>query len=283
MRQIDVDDLPKWSPWPTKLLDGWTGPKRSPSAVAVEYDKVKYAACAKHFTYTQRTLNAEDIRDFELGGDPNRDICISEGRFLYESTARSAKWSMSAVVRNSVVDAAKGCATIVELGCGYGYNLSILRERLPGIALVGGDQSKTAVELAGTLLPGDSGTRVLEFDFMDRDSYSLLDDAKGPLAVFTCHAVEQLQTAGPLMDALVVRRGKIRSVVHLEPLPPADHDTMLDLLRRRYTKANGYNSDLLDLLREREDRKEINVVSLRRNVFGINPLNPTSVIRWEFR
>jgi hypothetical protein len=51
------------------------------------------------------------------------------------------------------------------------------------------------------------------------------------------------------------------------------------LMRRRYAELNDYNRDLLSQLQR---RSYIRILSIQTNVIGLNPLNPTSVIEWEF-
>jgi len=41
--------------------------------------------------------------------------------------------------------------TVVELGCGYGYNFSVLRDAYPGKVWIGGEYSQNAIKLAGLL------------------------------------------------------------------------------------------------------------------------------------
>ena len=51
-------------------------------------------------------------------------------------------------------------------------------------------------------------------------------------------------------------------------------------MRQRYIEMNDYNRDLLGALQCRGEH--IRIVHSEANVLGLNPLNPISVIRWEF-
>jgi hypothetical protein len=55
--------------------------------------------------------------------------------------------------------------------------------------------------------------------------------------------------------------------------------SLIGLLRNRYTQMNNYNTNLLECLQK--DR-EIKIVSFAPDVYGINPLNPTSILLWKF-
>jgi len=44
---VNLNDLPRWSPWPARLLgiSPWEAPDRTVEKVDAEYDKDKYAGC----------------------------------------------------------------------------------------------------------------------------------------------------------------------------------------------------------------------------------------------
>ena len=56
-------------------------------------------------------------------------------------------------------------------------------------------------------------------------------------------------------------------------------EASLGLMCRRHAEINDYNHDLLSVLRSRTD---IRIVRLDVDTLGLNPLNPTSVLHWEF-
>jgi len=279
VREVDVNDLPKWSPWPERILHGWLPKERTPESIKAEYDGIKYAASARFFAMEGSPTDPRVVRKHELGNDPSSETCVSDGKRLYVTTRMLAQARMSAMIFNEMRYAAKDCATVVELGCGYGYNICALHDLIPDVQFLGGELSENAVVMASDMFRGNPRVCVRAFDFLDPKTYALLDEAKGPLTVFTCHAVEQLRSARPLLDELLARRNKVRCVVHFEPLPPVSVTTMLGLLRQRYLELNGYNRDLLECLRSRE--ADVDVVTMRRDVFGVNPLNPTSIVQWE--
>ena len=68
-------------------------------------------------------------------------------------------------------------------------------------------------------------------------------------------------------------------VINFEPVCKLHDRTLLDLMRQRYCIVNDYNRDLLELLHSVD---AVRVVEVHKAVLGLNPLNPTSVIHWEF-
>lgn len=121
--------------------------------------------------------------------------------------------------------------------------------------------------------------RVVRFDFYDDQSYRLLEGLKPRVVVLTVHAIEQLQSSSLVLDALLRYRESIQAVFHLEPVYELYDKTLLGLMRRRYTQLNDYNRDLLP---ELQSRPHTRIRRIEPNVIGLNPLNPTSVIQWDF-
>ena len=283
MRRIDLNELSKWSPWPERIvgLAAWHTPDRTVEMVESEYDRDKYARCLQYYLSAGDNADVESVRLFEFGSDPDRDVCISRANDLFVTTVDHARRMMHALLCDEMADAIERSSAIVELGCGYGFNLHILAQKFPGKMYRGGEYSVNAVKLAQQLFAREPSIEVHEFNFYDSSTYAFLDDLAAPVTVFTCHAVEQLQAATELFTALRERSRRIRAVFHFEPAYDLHDSSLLGLMRRRYAQMNDYNEDLVKGIREREDH--IRVVTMKPDVFGLNPLNPTSAIRWEFR
>ena len=221
------------------------------------------------------------MKDFELGGDPFKQICVSYRDQLRIISVDDARRESCILRWQAMEESIESSRYVIELGCGYGYNLYALHDyHTPGPAYIGGEYSKNAVELAGTFT--GKGVDVIEFNFLDPDSYKFLDDLDGPITIFTCHAIEQLSLNSVFLQALFERQDQIRDVFHFEPIYGFESTTLLGMMRKRYTEINGYNRNLLfDLQAVWEDR--IKIVSASLDMFGMNPLNPTSVIHWRFK
>ena len=262
-------------------LTAWKIPNRTTDKVGSEYDQDKYAGCLEHYLASGRAASIESVKQFELGGDLDREVCISKGRDLFVTSLEDARRMLYTLLCDEMRDAIEDSPAVVELGCGYGFNLYILAQQFPGKLYRGGEYSANAVKLAQQLFVREPNIEVREFNFYDGSTYACLDDLPSPVTVFTCHAVEQLQTATELFTALRERSSRIASVFHFEPAYDLHDSSLIGLMRRRYAQMNDYNQDLVKRIREREDH--IRVVTMKPDVLGLNPLNPTSVIRWEFR
>ena len=280
-QRINLNDLPTYSVWPARLLGlaPWTTPHRTIEKIDEEYDKDKYARCLDYYIHAGEKTIYEDIKQFELGIDLASKVSISYGDELYNVCLSEAKAEYNRLLLDTVNAEVKKCKTIVELGCGYGYNLCVLKQQFPAKTFLGGEYSENAVELASRLYKYEHNIRVLYFNFYDEKSYTFLQRLTPPIVVFTAHAIEQLQSASPILDALLRYREILQAVFHLEPVPQLQNETLLGLMRRRYAAINDYNRDLLS---ELQKRSYIRILDIQTNVIGLNPLNPTSVIQWEF-
>jgi SAM-dependent methyltransferase len=277
--EVPLDELPRWSPWPARVLGltEWTVRERTRAKVQAEYDAEKYATCLEHLKNNPHST-PEDLRAFEFGGDAER-ICISRGGRLFSCTLGHARKLYVDLLVETMAAAISASASVVELGCGYGYILGRLAERFPGPEYRGGDHSANAVEIARVLYRDRDEVVVEKFDFYETP-YALLDGLPGPVTVFTSHSLEQVPRAGAVIDALVAVGSRIRSVYHFEPLHDPTDNSLLGLMRRRYDELNDYNRDLAQELQERQD---VRLHRLEADALGLNPLHPVGVAHWQAR
>lgn len=281
MKQVDLNDLPQWSRWPSHLLGltPWTISSRTIEKIEEEYEHDKYLRCLQYWANAGENNTTEDIRQFEFGLESDDKVCLSVGDKLYETTLEEARSHWDKLFLDTVRGELEKCNSVIELGAGYGYNLWRLRRKWPNLLFLGGEYSKKAIELASRLYDNDPGIKVQHFNFYEASSYDLIDLADPPILVLTVHAIEQLPCSSMVFDCLVNFREKITGVVHFEPVHELYGNSLLGLMRSRYTEVNDYNRDLYSELQKRPD---IRIIDIQSNVLGLNPMNPTSVICWEF-
>jgi hypothetical protein len=278
MEPIALNDIPRWSPWPARLLglDAWVPPTRTPAKVEDEYNRDKYARCLD-YSLSRPGLGPEEIKDFEFGGTGADQLLASDGPVLGLLTRDEARRRYYDLLADTMAPALGTASTVVELGCGYGYNLWMLQKRFARPRYLGGEFSQNAVELAARLFAGGAAIAVRPFDFYRHD-YEWVMEQPGPVVLFTSHSIEQLPQAAPVLRSMAEAfQGRPITVFHFEPVCGLHDDSLLGLLRRRYALVNDYNRDLWEAL-----RTDANIIVRRAcpDVFGINPLNPTSVIEW---
>lgn len=286
MNKVELNDLPKWSQWPARLLGltPFAVPSRTIEKIDQEYDKDKYAQCLDYCRRMDGNITHHDVRQFEyrfsLTSDPQ--ICISYGNDLYAVSQQEAVDKYDQLLLEKMGGRVEKCKTVVELGTGYGYNLWMLQQQFGGATYLGGDYSHNAVEAASNLSARTrerDQIKVHQFNFYDQQTYGFLETAEPPVLLFTSFAIEQCPSAKLILDALELYREKIEAVFHFEPVYELHDETLLGLMRRRYVELNDYNRDLLSELKRRSG---IRLLDAQADVYGLNPFNPTSIIEWEF-
>ena len=92
--------------------------------------------------------------------------------------------------------------------------------------------------------------------------------------------VEQKFFADNKLRFLKKYKNKIKAVVHFEPVYELHDDSLLGMMRKAYANAVDYSRNLMSELKKNED---IKVLSVKPDFLGYNPLNSTSVIKWQYK
>jgi len=278
-REIPLAELPKWSPWPSRLLGltEWKNQKRDVAKVDSEYDKDEYLRCLK-FAQEKKSVTPEDVRSYEFRL-PRPPLCVSQKNKLYELPSGKILAADNAMLLDVLSPLMKDVDTVVELGCGYGFNLWELRKHFPDKKFLGGDYSANAAKLAGMLYKDCPNMTVETFNFYN-DSFPMLERCapESKVLIFTRHATEQLPSVKKIFETLTQYFDRIAIAAHMEVGFENYGDGLLDLLRKRYVAVNDYNQDIVGVIRQRSD---IELIRNDPDEYGINPLNPSSVIVWK--
>jgi hypothetical protein len=212
----------------------------------------------------------EKLYDRILHPDSSLERVISIGHELFECNNRTFQ-TLVTDHQTSTINAFFSNAQICELGCGIGSNLLRLSQINPQKTFYGGELSENAVNL-GKLL----GLDVHPFDYYQRQCYEII---RQNTTVITVHSIEQLPDAEPFIENLSLFRDRIEKVIHFEPIINPTRTKLLGLIRNRYCEINDYNRNLRQLLIARPD---IEIITEEYDIFGLNPLNPTSILVWRF-
>jgi hypothetical protein len=278
MHELTLQQLPQYTPWVARLLDleSFSPVNRSTDKVHAEYDQVKYKKCLEGYQRSLRTTSVEDVKQGEFGLVSQTELCISIGDRLYVTTLAEARASYYKMIAETLEERIRAAQAVVELGAGYGFNLHLLHARHGGKRFRGGEYSANAVSLAEYLYAGEPDITVERFNFYDSEYELLRGYERGTVLVFTSHAIEQLPSARHVVERIKTYPC-VREVIHFEPaFEMQDSTTMLGLMRQKYARINDYNRDLMSSLRY----AGVRITRSDVNVFGMNPLNPTSIIGW---
>lgn len=279
MHDIELNDLTRWSPWPARLLglEEFAQQKRDTAKIEQEYNREKFKACLDLYHNSGGKLDPVALR-FSLERDTGERDAVRDGRLVAATLDELTKALFDTLIP-ALHEPIGRAATVVELGCAFGANLWRLAQDFPDMTFVGGDFSDNAITLAGKLYRDTPNINVGKLNFYD-DVYPALEEAQGPVMVFTSQAIEQLPSVTPVLDTLARYADKITDVVHLEPAYDLHDDSLLGCLRRRYIELNDYNRDLISALKARSD---IEIVDLQADVLGFNAFNALTLVHWCFK
>jgi hypothetical protein len=177
----------------------------------------------------------------------------------------------------------KGCSSkVVEVGAGYGSKIIHLSKLAPfnGFEVFAGELTGTGIELIKVLGRNEGvPIKVFECDLVSGYIRGRIRALNG--LAFTSYAAHYQDPISldffKLFRALGVKR-----VVHFEPTYELHNtDTVYGLLCRRYIENNGYNRNLLQVLRAGESANICRISHVEPNLFGHAHL-PVSVIAWDF-
>ncbi|MFN0031723.1 MAG: hypothetical protein ACKVOR_06150 [Flavobacteriales bacterium] len=229
-----------------------------------EYNQDKYYKLAQADLHNMQAYRELEL---ELAGIPleSANLIYSIGDALYDAPVSVSRNMYYELIRGAV--SKFGSSRICELGCGYGYNLTLFDGEV-----YGGEYSANAVNIARKL-----GLDVQPFNYYEGGDYDLI---RSDSTIFTSHSIEQIPDATVIVENLRKHKEKINYVVHIEPTIVKERSNLLGLMRNKYIELNDYNRNLIELLRQAQD---VEILELRTDVFGFVPLNSSNVIAWRFR
>jgi SAM-dependent methyltransferase len=210
-------------------------------------------------------------RDYLIG---DRIHTISEGTFSVLLTQALIKLFRQFIQHDDGV--------VVELGCGNGRNLFVIRSLFPSIECIGVDISNAGPEFASTMarqLDADGLTFLGDIDITDGARMApvgaMLQGRSAVVITIGCLEVVP-DTARAIEQILAL---KPRCVIHFEPVLELHTGVFpsRDYFARRHLISGGYMTSLLSIL-ERHDRVEM--VTRRRGGLG-KVLLEYSVVVWK--
>jgi len=276
-----IDDLPRFSPWPARLLglDPWEPKHKTPLEVTREFEYEKWGPLLKEVREAQRDVTVEEV-DSWMARDAPTTLCSIGNRLECLSPAQAHQKYLNLV--ESVLMPFLPATALVELGAGYGSMILALCKRMPfaQMPIFAGEYTASGIELIRRL--AKTQLIMIETGHCDFGSPQVVDFSIPQGAViFTSFAMHYL----PTLTSNCIKKlsaSHPRAVVHFEPCyEHCDNQNLLGLMRKRYIEVNDYNTNLVSLLRSQQDQGLIQIIDERPAVFGRNPLFAASVMVWS--
>ena len=240
-----------------------------------EYNKDKYGACLEYLS-THPHATPEDLKWFELGQDKTKEICVACVESLFRTTHKEAWQYYTDEFLRHILPYAQSADIIYDLGCGYGYHLDLLKQHLPHKKFFGGEFASNALTIAKKIFANSRVT----FEQIDLTNPEFIFPfgKNDSVLIFTGYVFDNLPSVKDAIERIVSIKGKQWNIGLIEPIFEWCSDSLLGLLRKKYTLENDYNRDLLTIL---ESHPNIEIIQKDKEFFGMNPLHPASFVCWR--
>jgi hypothetical protein len=276
-----VEDLPRFSAWPARLLGlaDWQARKKTLTEVTREFDHEKWGNLLNRYRAAGGKAALEVVEAWMLESNAP-SLCTIGERFelLTASNALNRHYQVVAQALHDLLPA----SSIVDLGAGFGSAIMRLAtdSRFQQTPLYAAEFTNSGVELMRQLALA-AGIN-LTIGHCDLTSESLTDMVVPDGSVlFTCMAACYMsQIDDKFVNAFCNFRPK--AVVHFEPCyEHCDLQKLTGTLRRRYIELNDYNRNLVSLLHRHAAAGAIRILKEIPAVIGVNPLLPISILVWQ--
>jgi hypothetical protein len=171
---------------------------------------------------------------------------------------------------------------VYEFGCGTGHNLLRVRERYPHATLMGLDWATSSQDVIRRIATttGDARLESGQFDYFNPDLSLNLEEGA---TVLTVASLEQ--TGDQFKDFIdYLSNQPVDRVIHVEPVSELlDSDNLLDYLSIRYFGARNYLNGLVDYLRLKESRGDLQILREQRSYVGSFYIDGYSLVMWRPR
>jgi hypothetical protein len=279
INKISLDDLPLHSKWPKRLLgiDDFRKRSKNKSELLREYETEKWGPLYQAVLGDPSIASPEEVLPRFFAGNPTIP-CLIRGEMGTTNCLRADQAQVELL--SAVFSSMTNVSNVFELGSGFGSTTLQLARKpwASGVHFSGGELAPSGVAL-GNLLSSrmQVSARFSEFNFLDSGSYALIPEGA---VIFSCMSLVSISLLGQgVMESILNR--KPSAVVFMESLYPPETDaSLLHLMVRRYIDLNDYNRDLFALLESNRAQGKLKIDFFERDVFGFNPLLPSSLAVW---
>jgi hypothetical protein len=276
-----LNELPRFSPWPARLL-GQTEYKprpRNSETLFREFETEYYLPLLEEI----RAHPGADIR-----ARVEERLADKEWLYLFEHDLKLGNFSrarseIGARISDTLADHCEGTRAVVDLGTGGGFKVQAARARHPRLAalpLLGLDLSPSSLAILLHLARHDGQTNASGALFDVNDPGMCMAEVPTGALFFASHVL-LCASAGirPVLEWILAQAP--RRVVHFEPCADLLGDDLFSLLVRRYLEVNQYDGSLHTHLAAMQSEGLLRIEHLSAHEFGLNPLLPATIVVWS--
>ena len=280
-KQITMNNLPEYSPWPARLLglEPWEIRKKTSEAVTREYNVEKWGALLKQIQTSNFAPSLDNVNNLVFK-DIGVSLCYDSGNIILKSAELNYEKYINIIKKE--LQAAKSAGGIVELGAGYGAIILNLAKHniFQGKTITAGEYTKTGRELIKIISKHEN--IVANVYSCDLSKEVMIDGHISERSIiFTSYAACYVPImTDQFVDSLIATNPNL--IIHFEPCyAHYDERTLLGLMCKRYIELNDYNKNLATILHQNEEKGKIKIVKEKQVVIGNNPFLPISIIAWK--
>lgn len=265
------------SKWPARLLglEQWIPPKRNKVQAVREYEQETYLPQLKLLQDNPKLSSYSAL--FREVYPSITQMCCLKGKELRAMSPDKAFQLQLQFMEPIVKSVVSDCA-LVEFGAGNGRNLMGLANVLESTSLLGLDMMPSALHvmklmaarLGNKLKVGKCNLRSKSLTRMAIPDQSVLMTSYATYFVKFDYKI--------FVDA--IRRLRFKEIIHFEPVYEFMDDTLMGTMQKSYMLKNHYNVDYFAQLFA---DPLVEIKTIEKNIFGVNPLLPMSAVVWKFR
>lgn len=226
-------------------------------------------------------IQFSDLTEFIVGSDRQLRIAKACGQVVEIATDEYYRLRLSALEQVMAVQAGD-VDELVELGCGFGYNLFSLALANRWQVFTGFDISENGIAAARDIASHFGFAESMQFGLLDLTdpNHANFSQITGK-TVFTCFCIEQVPKAVELVISNIIAQCPKR-VIHIEPTTELlKFWRPMDLLNLVYVKSVDYQSHLFTVLGAMEARRKIRILDKARMDWAPTIHNDGFMITWE--
>lgn len=250
--------------------------QRVRAVVNAEYDAGRWSEVQRSAAWSRG-----DLRAFLQGDDQSRRLAKIDGRIVSISMHDYYGRRIAALQRLIGSEAGEA-VDLVELGCGYGYNLFSLSLDPRWRTLLGFDISDTGLAAGRSIAQHFGLASRIFFDHLDiTDAEQAAFERIRGQTVFTYFCIEQIPYAvEKVVENLLRHRPK--RVIHVEPTTERLRLWRLgDLANYVYVKSVDYQTQLFTVVEDLARQGRVRIVSDCRSDFAPTIHNDGFILTWE--
>jgi hypothetical protein len=225
---------------------------------------------------------SKDIKEYLLPSTPveSRRVALVDGKLSHISD-RDYYLHKISKIQEALKQSSGADDTLVELGCGYGWNLMALADLHYWNRLEGYDISENGIQAcreSSTKLGVKIEADILDLMSADAETYSKKLQGK---VVFTYFCLEQLKgQIESIVEKLI--QAKPKRVIHIETSAGSLKVLRaVDWLTYIYITRKDYQSELKKILLEKADQGKIRLTRAERLYYAPTIKNDCELLCWE--